>query len=126
MTVSEAEKILKAWQSFMEVWDKFNILMLDIPPSFYPYPPEKLEEGLNIMENLFATSGNNKMANAIQITKVNLWNLPKDDEEALKNNLSILNMMFENNDLKTTLLNKLHETRDRWINLRNEEKNIKI
>mgnify|MGYP006872479565 CR=1 FL=1 len=124
MTVSEAEKILKAWQSFMEVWDKFNAIMLEIPPSFYPYPPEKLEEGLNIMEDIFTASGNNKMANAIQITKVNIWNQPKDDEEALKNNLDMLNMMFENTDLKITLLNKLHESRDRWINLRNEEKII--
>ena len=121
MTIIEAEKILKAWQAFMEVRNKFDVLMLTIPPSFYPYPPEKLEEGLNIMEDIFAASGNNKMATLIQVTKVNLWNQPKDDEEALKMIRESLNMMFEHPELKTTLIEKLHEVRDQWIKLRNED-----
>ena len=124
MTIIEAEKILKAWQVFMEVWDKFNALMLTIPPSFYPYPPEELEEGLNIMENIFAASGNNKMAKLIQETKVSLWFRPKDDEEALEMIRESLNMMFEHPDLKTTLLEKLREVRDQWTILRNEDKII--
>lgn len=124
MTIIEAEKILKAWQAFMELWDKFNVLMLTIPPSFYPYPPEKLEEGLNIMENVFAASGNNKMVKLIQDTKVTLWCQPKDDEEALEMIRKSLNMMFEHPDLKLTLLEKLHEVRDQWIILRNEDKII--
>ena len=122
MTDIEAEKILKAWQAFMEVWDKFNALMLPIPPSFYPYPPEKLEEGLDIMEKKFADSGNIKMAKLIQDTKVTMWDEPKDDEEALESIRGLLNMMFEHHDLKKTLLEKLHVVRDQWIILRDEGK----
>ena len=122
MTDIEAEKILKAWQAFLEVWNKFDVLMLPIPPSFYPYPPEKLEEGLDIMEKKFTDSGNIKMAKLIQDTKVTMWCQPKNDEEALESIRGHLNMMFEHPDLKKTLLEKLHEVRDQWIILRDEGK----
>ena len=124
MTTKEAEKIFKAWQAFMEVWDKFNAVMITIPPSFYPYPPEELKEGLDIMENTFAASGNNKMAKLIQTTKASLWFVPKDDEEALESIRKNLNLRFEHPELKINLLEKLHEVRDQWIKLRNEDKII--
>lgn len=120
MTVDEAENILTAWQDFMEMWDKFGRLMLPIPPSFYPYPPEILAEGLDIMEKRFADTGNNKMANLIQSTKVSLWNCPKNDEEALDEMRHRLNMMFEHPELKETLIEKLHEVRDAWAKIRQD------
>lgn len=120
MNITEAENIFKAWQTFMEIWDKFNAMMLPIPPSFYPYPPEILLEGLDIMEQSFTDSGNSKMAKLIQDTKISLWNAPKNDEEAFESMRKYLNLIFEDHELKSTLLTNLQKSRDQWIKLREE------
>jgi len=122
MTDTEAEKIFEAWRAFMEVFFKFRAILLPIPPSFYPYPPEKLLQGLDIMERKFADAGDNETANHIQITSSCLLPFLKDDEEALELMRKNLNMALERPDLKNTLLEKLHSERDQWLKLRNEGK----
>ena len=118
MEVEEAKTIFHAWQDFMEIADKFLSLMLSIPESFLPYPIEALEEGLNIMAKFYFDSGDEKTSELIKTTVYAYLGMCKKDEEALELNKNLLNMMFENPDLKKTLLEKLHEVRDQWIILR--------
>lgn len=108
----------------MEIWDKFGSLMLTIPPSFYPYSPEKLDEGLTIMEKIYSNSGNIELANHIQLTRVSLFTIPKDDDEALKQMKKHLDMIDEHPELKKTLISSLQKTRDQWAKLRDEVKII--
>ena len=122
MKVEEAQKIFWAWQAFMEIWDKFNVILLTIPPSFYPYPPKKIEEALEIMEKLHAGSGNIALANTIQETRTCLWNIPEDDSDALEEMYKYLDAVSKNSSLKETLLENLSESRERWLKLRDESK----
>jgi len=61
MTTEKAEKIFKSWQEYMEIADKLQkILGPSIPESFLPYPPEILEEALNITAEKFFDAGDKR------------------------------------------------------------------
>ena len=121
MSLDEAKKIFKSWQDFLEIADKFFRLMLPIPESFLPYPKETLIEGLDIMSKYCSDSGDKKLATLIQDTMWGYLPLCKEDEEALGGIKKALDMMFENPDLKKTLIEILHERRDHWINIRKQK-----
>lgn len=123
----EAEKIYKAWVATIEVWIKFGAIMLSIPPSFFPYPPERLDEALTIMEKLYVKSGDVRKANNIQETRMILltcYNAESfrfnTDEEVLQTMSKQLNMMLGNPEIKDAWIKKLHKERDSWLKLREE------
>ncbi len=117
MTIDEARVIFKSWQDHMEIFSKFQSIMLPIPESFLPYPADVLEEALNIFAKNYFDSGNKKMSAVIQ--KSMAFCLPtQTDEEALTQMKKMLDLIEQDDDLKKTVLKNLKECQDSWIKSR--------
>ena len=114
MDITEAEKIFKWWQSFVEFADKFACLQFPIPDSFFAYPTETLEEALNIIVKSYSHSGNLETSKAIKATMARHLLSRKEDEEALEDIRKHLTLISENPYLKKTIIENLHNSRDAY------------
>jgi hypothetical protein len=126
MTKDEAKAIFRAWQSYVEVADKFQRLMLTPPPSFLPYPIESLEEALNIVAKEYFDSGNRDAAKTIQNTMASYLlqyyahekSGHMTDEQALEDMEKHLRLILSDPSLKKTVLENLKFCQQSWISAR--------
>lgn len=115
MTSEEADKIFKSWQEYMEIVDKLDRIFSQLPESFLPYPPEILEEALNIVAKRFFDTGDKKMSETVQETMSAFLTMHANDEDAIASMHQSLGLMLNHPKLKETYLEKLKECRDSWL-----------
>lgn len=130
MTKEEARIIFKSWQDYMEIAEKFHILMLFVPESFLPYPARTIEEALVMIAKEFQDSGNTKMVELIQNSMGYFLShffmgekqgAMQTDGEAITKMKKMLDMIEENTDLKKTMLARLRECQNGWIESRRKQ-----
>ena len=129
MTINEAQVIFKSWQTYMEIADKFNRLMLPVPESFLPYPADVLEEALNIIAKYFFDSGDKKMSENIinSMSYLLPFFMTKaetrsrcTDEEVITDMKKMSDLIEQDPKLKKALLKSLKECQDSWVKSRME------
>lgn len=133
MTLQEAKKIFKDWQSYQEIADKMSHIFTIVPESFLPHPVSKLEEALNIVAKFCFDSGDKETANNIKETmgmhlmgyfiKTTNGKIESCDQisdgEVLERMKKSLDMISENTELKEVKLKSLKECSDSWLEFRN-------
>jgi hypothetical protein len=126
MTDDEANIIFARWQQYTEIIDKFRALMLTPPPSFLPYPPDVLEDAINIVAKSYFDSGDSKTAITLQrhmTLSLGRYFRPEKnrtvtDEEALAEMAERLSLILSNPPLKAELLGNLRNLQRGWMETR--------
>lgn len=116
MTREEAEIVFRDWQAYAEINDKlFQLLGSSIPKSFLPYPPDILEEALNMIAKVYFDAGDDNTHTMIQECLNNI-RFYKDDEEAISN---IVNgVRLRHAELRKVFISKLQKSKDSWAKLK--------
>jgi len=122
MTLKEALGIYEIWKKWY--WPCHFIIEIFFigkrPESLLPYPPDKLEEALNIVSEYFSKNGDKKLSNLIQESIYSIWTYEKDID-AVEN---IFDAMT-NPEMKEVMLVHISEYKKRyqeWISNQLNEK----
>ena len=116
MTLTEALEIFEIWKKWYWPCDFIigTFFIWKKPKSLLPYPPDKLEEALNIVAEYFFNNGDKKLSNLIQESISSIWTYEKD-EEAVE---SIFKAM-SNPEMKEVMLVYISKYKERyqdWLN----------
>ncbi len=112
MTLDEANKIVRIWGAYLEYCHgRLQALFIaSIPESLLPYPPDILEEALNIIAKHYHDVGDYDKSKLIQKSFDGLL-LYSKDEEAIQSAAKVFNMP----DVKETIISNMKQFQKNWI-----------
>lgn len=127
MKLQEAQNIYREWKDFLEIADKLMLIFPgSLPPSFLPYPPEIIEEALDIIIKSRMKDDNEREVELIRETAsyfltpfcfsaLKSESLKVTDYEALNSMRKSLELILDNEEFKNDILKVLKEKQVSWI-----------
>jgi len=120
MNFNEALKIYKKYQEHAEIHDKLTCIFAILPESFLPYPPNLIEEALNVIMEELWKDGDKKSIDIIKEAQAFLISY-ENDTESLERMIKTLTFLEKNPELKKAKLDHLERSRKSWLDFKDKE-----